>query len=106
MKIICLKTIRDIIYVVKMYMRKEKMKKDNIVTLNGENNKKMDFYIDAELEYDGYKYQILRPVEEFDDLASDEAIVFRIEETNDGEEFFIEENDDIISEIENIYNNM
>ena len=82
------------------------MKKEtnNIVTLNGENGKKLNFYIDAELEYDGYKYQILRPVDKFDDLDPDQAIVFRIEETNDGEEYFIEENDDIISEIEEIYN--
>ncbi len=82
------------------------MKKEinNIVTLNGENGKKLNFYIDAELEYDGYKYQILRPVDKFEDLDSDQAIVFRIEETNDGEEYFIEENDDIISEIEEIYN--
>ena len=82
------------------------MKKEinNIVTLNGENDKKLNFYIDAELEYDGYKYQILRPVDKFEDLDSDQAIVFRIEETNDGEEYFIEENDDIITEIEEIYN--
>lgn len=82
------------------------MKKEtnNIVTLNGENGKKLNFYIDAELEYDGYKYQILRPVDKFEDLDPDQAIVFRIEETNDGEEYFIEENDDIISEIEEIYN--
>ena len=82
------------------------MKKEtnNIVTLNGENGKKLNFYIDAELEYDGYKYQILRPVDKFEGLDPDQAIVFRIEETNDGEEYFIEENDDIISEIEEIYN--
>ena len=81
------------------------MKKDeNIVTLNGENGKKLSFYIDAELEYDGYKYQILRPVDKFDDLESDQAIVFRVEETEEGEEYFIEENDEIITAIEEIYN--
>ncbi len=79
-------------------------KENNIITLNGENGKKMNFIIDAELEYDGYKYQIMRPVDKFDDLDPDEAIVFRVEETEDGEEYFIEENDEIISEIENIYN--
>ena len=77
---------------------------NNIVTFNGENGKKMNFYLDCELEYDGYKYQILRPVDKFDDLAEDQAIVFRIEETEEGEQYFIEENDDIISEIEEIYN--
>ena len=82
------------------------MKKDNnIVTLNGENGKKLNFYLDAELEYDGYKYQILRPVDKFEGLDPDQAIVFRIEETNDGDEYFIEENDEIISIIEDIYNN-
>ena len=79
-------------------------KENNIITLNGENGKKLNFYLDAELEYDGYKYQILRPVDSFEGLNPDEAIVFRIEETNDGEEYFIEENDDVINEIEEIYN--
>lgn len=81
-------------------------KENNIVTLNGENGKNMNFYLDCELEYDGYRYQILRPVQKFDDLEPDQAIVFRIEETTEGDQYFIEENDDIISEIEEIYNNM
>ena len=57
------------------------MKENNIVTLNGENGKSLDFRIEAELEYDGYLYQILRPLKKYNDL-NDEAIVFRVEYTS------------------------
>ncbi|MBQ9520585.1 MAG: DUF1292 domain-containing protein [Acholeplasmatales bacterium] len=80
------------------------MKENNIVTLNGENGKSLDFRIEAELEYDGYLYQILRPLKKYNDL-NDEAIVFRVEYTsNYGYEYFVEEDDEIISQIEKIYN--
>ena len=88
-----------------MQERSDFMKKDeNIITLNGEKGEKLSFYVDAELEYDGYKYLVLRPVDKFDDLDADQAIVFRVEETEDGEEYFIEQDDEIINAIEDIYN--
>lgn len=78
--------------------------KPEIVTITGENNSKLDFYLEAELEYDGYNYQILVPCKKYADLEPDMAIVFRLENTENGVEYFIEENDDIISEIEEIFN--
>ncbi len=74
---------------------------NQIVELIGENGKKLFFYLDAELEYDGYSYQILTPKDDSMGLNPDEALVFRIENG----EYFLEENDDIINEIENLYNN-
>ncbi|MCR5349713.1 MAG: DUF1292 domain-containing protein [Acholeplasmatales bacterium] len=78
--------------------------KKEIVSLNGENGKKLEFELIAELEYDGYNYQILYPIKKYKDLDSDQAIVFRLENTENGTEYFIEEDDDIINEIEKIYN--
>jgi len=83
------------------------MKKENkpeIVTITGENGKAMDFYLEAELELDGYNYQILMPTKKYADLDSDMAIVFRVEVTENGNEYFIEENDEIISKIEELFN--
>ena len=40
------------------------MKQENkpeIITITGDNGKKLDFYLEAEIEYDGYAYQILMP---------------------------------------------
>lgn len=79
--------------------------KEEIVTIKGENGKEMDFILAAELEYDGYNYQILIPTKKYKDLSSDMAIVFRLEDTGNGINYFIEENDEIISAIEEIYNN-
>ncbi len=83
------------------------MKQENkpeIITITGENGKKLDFYLEAEIEYDGYSYQILMPTKKYDDLEKDMAIVFRVEVIDGENQYFIEENDDIISIIEEIYN--
>lgn len=79
------------------------MKNDTIV-LSGEFGKEMEFYLEAEIMYDDTNYVILRPKKKYDDLDDDMAIVFRVEVTKDGDNYFIEEDDDIISAIEDIYN--
>ena len=71
-----------------------------IVTLTGENNQSLDFYIEAELEYEGYSYAILTPVKDNLGLSSDEAIVFRVE----GDNFEIEYDDEIIDAISKLFN--
>lgn len=83
------------------------MKKENkpeIVTITGENGKTLNFYLEGELELDGYNYQILMPTKKYDDLDPDMAIVFRVEVSENGNEYFIEENDEIISRIEELFN--
>ena len=79
------------------------MKKDTIV-LSGEFGKELEFSLEAEIMYEDTNYVILRPIKKYDDLDEDMAIVFRVEVTNDGDNYFIEEDDDVISAIEEIYN--
>ena len=78
--------------------------KPEIVTITGENGKKLDFYLEAEIEYEGYAYQILMPTKKYADLDPDMAIVFRVEVIDGENQYFTEENDEIISIIEEIYN--
>ena len=81
------------------------MKNDNIVTLNGENGETLDFYCDAKIPLGDYVYEVLRPVKKFEGLDPDEAIVFRTFENEDGSiGYEIEEDDEVISEIEKVYN--
>lgn len=79
------------------------MNNDTIV-LSGEFGKKLEFELEAEIMYEDTNYVILRPIKKYDDLDDDMAIVFRVEVTDEGDNYFIEENDDIISAIEEIYN--
>jgi hypothetical protein len=44
------------------------------------------------------------PTKKYDDLDKDMAIVFRVEVIDGESQYFIEENDEIISIIEEIYN--
>ena len=60
------------------------MRDEKIVTLYGENGKKIEFYLDAVIEYEDDIYQILRPINENLELKKDEALVFLVEEI-DGE---------------------
>ena len=80
--------------------------KPEIVTLNGENGNKINFYLDCELEYNDDCYQILRPVDDKMGLDPDEALVFLVEEVDGSPSYTLISDDDILAEIENIYNNM
>ena len=80
------------------------MGKIETIKFTGENGKEMTFEIIADLTYEDYNYLILRPLKKYDDLELDQAIVFRVESTVDGDTYIIEENDEIIDAIEEIYN--
>ncbi|MBQ7641884.1 MAG: DUF1292 domain-containing protein [Acholeplasmatales bacterium] len=80
--------------------------KEEIVTLNGENGQKIDFYLDCELEYDDECYQVLRPVNDKMGLNPDEALVFLVEEVDGEASYSLITDDDLLAEIENVYNNM
>ncbi len=79
--------------------------KEEIVTLNGENGTKIDFYLDCELEYEGEMYQILRPINDKMGLNPDEALVFLVEEIEGDASYSLVTNDDLLKEIEELYNN-
>lgn len=78
--------------------------KPETITFKGENGKELSFELIADVAYEDYNYVILRPLKKYDDLEPDQAIVFRVEATNDGDTYIIEENDEIIDAIEEIYN--
>lgn len=78
--------------------------KPETITFKGENGKELTFELIADIAYEDYNYVILRPMKKYDDLDEDQAIVFRVEATPDGDTYIIEENDDIIDAIEEIYN--
>ena len=78
--------------------------KSEIVTLSGEFGKEIQFELIAEILYQDTNYVILKPIKKYADLDEDMAMVFRVEVTPNGDNYFIEEDDEVISAIEEIYN--
>ncbi|MBQ7227783.1 MAG: DUF1292 domain-containing protein [Clostridia bacterium] len=72
---------------------------EEIITLFDEDDKPMDFYEIAVVEYEGELYALLQPAEEIEGIADDEVVIFKIEET-EGEEddFFYPVEDEAIQE--------
>lgn len=80
--------------------------KEEIVTLYGEDGTKIDFILDCELEYDGDSYQVVRPKDDKMGLNPDEALVFLVEDIDGEASYTLITNDDILADIEKIYNEM
>lgn len=80
-----------------------KDKKETIL-FTGENGKSLEFEIEAEVFYEDYNYLILRPTKKYPDLDPDMAMVFRVESTPDGDTYIMEEDDDIIDAVGELYN--
>lgn len=74
----------------------------DIITLTGENGQKLDFTLEAYVEYDSYTYAILKPTSSKLGLEKDEAVVFRLGEDDSLE---LEFDEDIIAAVEEIYLN-
>ena len=82
----------------------ETVAEESVVTLLGEDGVERDFIEVAQIEYEEKLYLILQPLELYDDMAEDEALVFRVEPT-DGENarFELELNEKVIESVFNIY---
>ena len=82
----------------------ETVAEDSIVTLLGEDGIEHNFIEVAQIEYQEKLYLILQPLELLDDMAEDEALVFRVDPT-DGENarFELELNEEVIDEVFKIY---
>lgn len=81
------------------------MKNENeIITMTGSNGKKIDFYLDAEIEYLDEQYVVVHPVNDDLGLSCDEALVFLVESDNEGDHFSLVEDDSILDEIGKIFN--
>ena len=67
------------------------------ITLYDENNKSYKFDQVAVIPLDNKLYAILKPIDQMEGVADDEAIVFAINETDDGESSLIVEIDESIA---------
>ena len=73
---------------------------DDIVTLVTEEGDEIDFFVAAVIEHDGKAYGILQPTELMEGMEEDEAFVFEVVETEDGEQGFdLITDDEIIDEV-------
>ncbi len=77
---------------------------EKIITLSGENNKSIDFFLDAEIEYNDETYVVLRPVKDDLELSKDEALVFRVDYIDNDDFFEMVEDDETLEAITKIYN--
>ncbi len=83
---------------------------DDRITLIDEDGKEMDFDLVDVLEVEGRRYAVLMPVNLEDangELEEDEAIIFRLDKNEDGEEIFSYIEDDKEWDfVVNTYNDM
>ncbi len=87
--------------------REEIYENDDIVTLKSADGEEIDFVEIAGVAHEGGFYAILQPVELLEGMADDEALVFKVERTEDGEDkFTIVLDDDIIDAVFKIYNQL
>jgi len=59
---------------------------DQIVTLYDDNNKPVDFFEVACIEYEENFYVLLQPVEEMEGIADDEVVIFRLDPNPEDED--------------------
>ena len=69
---------------------------EEIVTLTAPDGEDVDFYELGVIELNGAFYAVLQPVELPEDMETDEALVFKVVQNEDGEENLVVEGDDAI----------
>ena len=85
----------------------EEQENDDIVTLSTPDGEDIDFVEIAGIKLESGFYAILQPVELLDGMSEDEALVFAVTKTEDGEDSFsIELDDDIIDAVFAEYNRL
>lgn len=77
---------------------------DDKVTLTTEEGEDIDFEIVDEVALGDEFYAIMQPCKPLDGVGKDEALVFRIVEAEDGDEFELVIDDDTIDSVLDIYN--
>ena len=76
------------------------MQDDDVVTLLSATGEEIDFVEIAGIAYKGHFYAILQPVELLEGMDDDEALVFEVVRTEDGNDsFHIVLDDDIIDAV-------
>lgn len=85
-------------------MKKKNNNDTQIITLTGENGQSLDFMLAATIEHDNNTYAIMKPLDKSLGIAEDEALVFIVTSTKDGDMFELEMDEVTIEEIFDIYN--
>ena len=76
-------------------MTQNEIENENIITLLDDDDNPIDFEVIEMLEIEGKRYAVLLPLnDEEQDSDEDEAVIFRIDEGEDGEEIFAYIEDD------------
>ena len=75
-------------------MTQNELINENIITLLDDNDEAIDFEIIEMLEIAGKRYAFLLPLNDENADAEDEAVIFRIDTNEDGEEIFAYIEDD------------
>ncbi len=76
-------------------MTQNEIENENIITLLDDDDNPIDFEVIEMLEIEGKRYAFLLPLnDEEQDSDEDEAVIFRIDEGEDGEEIFAYIEDD------------
>lgn len=86
----------------------QEMENENIITLLDDDDNPIDFEIIEMLEISGKNYAFLLPLNTDDEAAEeDEAVIFRIDKSDDGDEIFAYIEDDAEWEmVVDTYNDM
>ena len=81
-------------------MAKEIYENDEYITLKGKDGEEINFIDIAGIALDSGYYAILQPVQLMDGMAEDEALVFKVEKLESGEDkFTIVVDDTVVDEV-------
>lgn len=79
---------------------------DDIVTLTTEEGEDIQFEIITEIALGDEFYALMQPVKPLEGVAADEALAFRIIEAEDGDEYELVVDDELLDSIFDSYNAM
>ena len=75
-------------------MTQKEFENENIITLIDENDNPVDFEIIELLEIEGKRYAFLLPLNDEQSAEEDEAVIFRVDTEENGDEIFAYIEDD------------
>ncbi len=88
-------------------MTQKEFENENIITLLDENDNPIDFEVIELLEIEGKRYAFLLPLNEEETTDEDEAVIFRIDPEENGDEVFAYiENDEEWQMVVDAYNEL
>lgn len=78
------------------------LEEGNIVELIDEEGKEIPFVFQGTVEYEGELYAFFSPTEDQEDISTDEVVIFRLGQDEDGEDLFLPVEDEAL--LEAVYN--